>query len=256
MSTSQQPVQLFYQEFGQGKPIILIHGFPLDHTIWEKVIPFLADKARVITPDLRGYGESPKPEGEYSMRVLADDVVALMDSLGIEKAVVVGHSMGGYISLTLAKAYPHRLSGLGLVATQAASDLPERRQARLILADEVKRKGSQAVVQASLAKYSPDEHVLKRTQQLMLNTLPHVLIGCLKGMADREDMTAFLKEINIPSVVIAGEQDTLIPFERAQEMVQQLPRGWLISIPNAGHMPMLEAPQQVALALIELLQQV
>ncbi|WP_322510149.1 alpha/beta hydrolase, partial [Anaerolinea sp.] len=147
---TNQPVRLFYREHGQGKPMILIHGFPLDHSIWDAVAEDLSEKARVIIPDLRGYGKSPKPEGEYTMRMMADDLIALLDQLGIDKAIMVGHSMGGYITLALAKAYPQRLSGIGFVATQAAADLPERRQARLILVDEIKRKGAQAVVHANL----------------------------------------------------------------------------------------------------------
>jgi pimeloyl-ACP methyl ester carboxylesterase len=252
---TQQPVSLYYEERGQGKPIILIHGFPLDHSIWNEVVQQLADKARVITPDLRGYGASPKPEGDYSMRTMADDILALMDRLNLEKAIVAGHSMGGYITLAFAKAYPQRLSGVGLVATQAAADLPERRQARLILVDEIKRKGPQAVIHATLKKYSRNPEVLKYTQELMQKAAPHVLMACLRGMADREDMMDFLKEISVPTVVIAGEQDDLIPIERAFEVVERLQRGWVVSIPNAGHMPMMEAPQRVASAFIELLQQ-
>lgn len=252
---TNQPVRLFYRERGQGKPMILIHGFPLDHSIWDAVAEDLSEKARVITPDLRGYGESPKPEGEYTMRMMADDLIALLDQLGIDKAIMVGHSMGGYITLALAKAYPQRLSGIGFVATQAAADLPERRQARLILVDEIKRKGAQAVVHANLKKYSRNAEVLKYTQELMLKAQPHVLMACLRGMADREDMTDFLKEIAVPSVVIAGEQDDLIPLERAREMVERIQRGWLVTVPNAGHMPMMESPKQVTSALIELLQQ-
>ncbi len=252
---AQQSIQLYYEEHGQGKPIILIHGFPLDHSIWNDVVRQLAEKARVITPDLRGYGASPKPEGEYSMRAMADDILALMDQLGLEKAIVAGHSMGGYITLAFAKAYPHRLNGIGLVATQAAADLPERRQARLILVDEIKRKGPQAVIPATLNKYSRNPEVLKYTQELMQNADPHVLMACLKGMADREDMLDFLKEISVPTVVIAGEQDDLIPIERAFEVVERLQRGWMVSIPNAGHMPMMEAPERVSSAFVELLQQ-
>ena len=121
-----QPVDLFYNEQGQGTPVILLHGFPFNHTIWQPVMPLLAEHARLIMPDLRGFGQSPVTDGVYSMRLMAEDVVALMDKLGLEKAVLVGHSMGGYISLAFAQAYPNRLLGLGLVATQDSSDLPEK----------------------------------------------------------------------------------------------------------------------------------
>ena len=122
------PVDLFYKEYGQGTPVIFLHGFPFDHSIWEPLVPLLSKDARMILPDLRGFGRSPVTEDIYSMRLLAEDVLHLMDHLKIEKAVLVGHSMGGYVSLAFAHAYPGRLLGLGLVATQAAADGPERRQ--------------------------------------------------------------------------------------------------------------------------------
>src|SRR5512144_1307135 len=121
------PVNLAYEEHGEGTPVILTHGFPLNRSIWYPVVPKLSEKVHLILPDLRGHGQSPVPEGVYSMRLLAEDLRALMDQLNIEKVVLAGHSMGGYVSLAFARAYPGRLAGLALVATQAAADSPERR---------------------------------------------------------------------------------------------------------------------------------
>ncbi len=139
------PVNLYYQTYGQGLPVVFLHGFPFNHTIWEPLIPLLQDEVRMILPDLRGFGQSPVTDDVYSMRLQAEDVVHLLDLLEVEKAVVVGHSMGGYVSLAFAHAYPNRLLGLGLIATQAAADNPERRQTRYKTAEAVTRKGARMV---------------------------------------------------------------------------------------------------------------
>jgi pimeloyl-ACP methyl ester carboxylesterase len=120
--------KLFVEVRGNGLPITLLHGYPLDHTIWDDVADRLAKDARVITPDLRGQGRSPAPEGVYSMAELAGDVVQVLDKLGVEKTVIGGHSMGGYVSLALAQLYPERINGLVLVGSHAFADSPRRKK--------------------------------------------------------------------------------------------------------------------------------
>lgn len=249
----EQAVELYYEEHGSGVPVILIHGFPFDHSIWADVITRLDGKARLILPDLRGFGQSPAPEGVYSMRVMAEDIAALLDRLGIKKAVLAGHSMGGYISLAFAQAYPDHISGLALVTSQAASDTPERRQARLRLADEVKRKGVKAVVAANLERYSPDPIVRERTRVVMLRSQKKAVISALKGMAERPDATEVLSNLKVPGVIIAGGADAIVSPDKAREMAQMLARGWVVEIPNGGHMPMFESPELVAQAIQDLL---
>ncbi len=121
-------VSLAFDRFGQGVPLILMHGYPLNRTIWKGVIPYLQDVADVIIPDLRGHGDSPIPQGEYRMETMAGDVITLMDKLGIDRAVIAGHSMGGYVALSLIRNYPERVIALALVASQAEADSPERYQ--------------------------------------------------------------------------------------------------------------------------------
>jgi pimeloyl-ACP methyl ester carboxylesterase len=247
-------VNLHVVERGQGNPIILIHGFPFDHSIWDRVAGSLEPHARLILPDLRGFGLSPAPEGVYTMRLMAEDIAALMDRLEIHKAVLVGHSMGGYISLAFAQVYPDRLAGLALVSSQAAADSPEPRQGRLRLAEKVKRKGVKAVVDASLDKFSPNAGVRELTRELILRSPGKSVIAGLKGMAERPDYTEQLAQLKVPCVVVAGSEDAIIPVEKAREMVQMLSRGWLVEIPGSGHMPMFEAPDQVSAAIQDLAQ--
>jgi 3-oxoadipate enol-lactonase len=249
----EQAVELHYEEHGEGKAVLLIHGFPFDHSIWSEVSAGLAGKARLILPDLRGFGQSPSPDGVYSMRLMAEDIAALMDRLEIKKAVLAGHSMGGYISLAFAQAYPERIAGLALVTSQAVADTPERRQARLRLADEVKRKGVKAVVAANLERYSPNPDIRERTRTVMMQSQKKGVIAALKGMAERPDFTEVLSHLAVPGVVIAGELDAIVTLEKAREMAQMLPRGWVVEIPGGGHMPMFEAPELVTQAILDLL---
>jgi 3-oxoadipate enol-lactonase len=246
-------VQLYYEEHGEGSPVVLVHGFPLDHTIWEPVIPLLSPHARLILPDLRGHGRSPAPEGIYDMRVLADDILALLDTLHIERATVVGHSMGGYAALAFARAYPNRLAGLGFVASHPAADNPEQRAARLKLARKVSRSGVGFLAKDMATKLTCHPNLVAPLQELMAKSPKEGVIGSLKGMADRPDSTEYLSAIAVPTVVIAGTEDPIIPLERSQTMVQLLGRAWLVEISKAAHMPMMEAPEEVAGALRELI---
>ncbi len=243
-------VPLAYEEYGQGLPVVLVHGFPLDHTIWDPVVPLLRPPARLILPDLRGFGKSPAGEGvtKQTMRMMADDLLALLDILGIEQAALVGHSMGGYVSLAFAQAYPHRMLGLGLVASQAAADKPERRQARMKMADEIKRRGLPHAFESMPEKLTSLPELIEPVRKLILSTDPKVDIAVQKGMAERPDATEWLSSITCPSLVIAGTQDTILPIERAQEASQLLGWSWLVEIP-AGHLVMMEQPAATADAL-------
>lgn len=247
-----EPVDLYYEEAGRGFPIVLLHGYPLSGQIWKPVVERLKEHARVITPDLRGHGRSPVTDGEYSMRLLAEDVYALMKRLGIQKAVLAGHSMGGYVSLAFARAYPHCLAGLGMVASQAEADSPEKRQARYITIEEVGRKGVKVVAKKMLPRLTGRKDLEPELLDIMLKTPKKGVVGVLKGMAERPDAMEWLGEINAPAVVIAGAEDAVIPIERARTMAQMLARGWLVEVPQASHLPMMEAPDAVADALLQL----
>jgi 3-oxoadipate enol-lactonase len=246
------PVDLVYEEHGAGIPLMLVHGFPLNRSIWRPLVPLLESKFRMVMPDLRGFGQSPVSEGTYSMRLLAEDLRALLDTLGIEKVILAGHSMGGYVSLAFAQAYPHRLAGLALVASQAAADSPETRASREKSIEETKRRGLKPLATALSARLTCQPSLVEPLRELIMSCNPQAVIGSLKGMAERPNAQEWLSSIVVSTVVIAGVEDVMIPLERPRVMAQLLGRAFLVEVNNAAHMPMMEQPAAVANAILEL----
>ena len=242
-------VHLAYERRGKGTPMVLLHGYPLDHHLWDQVVPLLEDKFDLILPDLRGFGESTTVDSFYAMEDFAADIAGLLDFLEIPKAVIVGHSMGGYISLAFARVYPDRIRGLGLVASQAAADTPERRDGRYNSAAEVADKGIASVVETMAPKFTPDPRLQQYARDSMERQQPAAYIGALKAMAERVDSTMLLSSINYPVVIVHGDADALVPVDRAREARDLVPNVHYVEISGAGHMPMMEAPERTAEAL-------
>src|SRR5258708_3077802 len=215
------PVNFHFIEKGPGSAVVFLHGYPLSSAIWHKQQEGLSDKYRVITPDLRGHGQSPSPDGVYDMDTLAQDVLALLDSLELQKAVFFGHSMGGYVALALWRLAPQRFIALGLVDSQAAADSETARQRRFATAEKVFNDGSKVVAQAMMPKlFAPnvpeDETYVEQTRTIILNTKSSGIMGTLKGMAARPDSTPDLEKISVPVLIVSGDKDQIIPLEKAE----------------------------------------
>jgi 3-oxoadipate enol-lactonase len=241
-----ETVKLFYEEYGRGKPIIFIHGYPLDHTIWLPLVPSLQKYARLILPDLRGHGKSPAPAGIYSMELLAADILALMDKLGLSSAFIAGHSVGGYIALQFARDFPGRLSGLALIASHCYGDTPEQKLNRLATAEKVERTGkADFIMEPMLTNLTPSPVVQEKIKLIIENAKPKGVAGILRGMAQRRETCDVLSNLDIPVVIIAGDSDNHLPVEIAQKMSDSMKKPWLEIISSAGHMPMLESPKKV-----------
>ena len=247
------PVNLFVEEFGQGVPLVFLHGFPFDHSIWEPLLPLLKDRARLVLPDLRGYGNSPDGQVNHSMRLMAEDVLLLLDHLDLDKVILVGHSMGGYVALSFAHAYPHRLAGLALVASQATPDLPEKRQSRLVQARDLKRKGIKLLSGSMPAALTPVPEVQGVVKSIIEKVAVTSAIHSLKGMAERQDANPWLAGIKVPALVVAGVNDKIIPLEKSRTMARMLCKGWIVEIKGAAHLPMMEKPAETADAIRQLI---
>ncbi len=242
-------IRMYYESHGHGQVVVFLHGYPFDHTIWDPLLPYLSPRIQAILLDLRGFGKTDAPAGTYTMLQYAEDVAVVLDSMGIEKAVLVGHSLGGYIAFAFAQKYPHRLSGLGLVATQAVADTPEQRQGRYTTVEKVLAQGSVVAADMMPPIVTADVELRFRLRELILQASPQGIAGTLRGMAERPDFSSFLPEIRVPVEIVAGENDRGIPLERSREMERLLPNAHLTVVSGAGHMVMLEAPQATAEAL-------
>ncbi len=246
-------VKIAYEKMGKGTPLVLLHGYPLDHAIWQPVIPWLEGHAELILPDLRGFGASRSSADGYSIVDMASDVAALLDDLKIEKAAVAGHSMGGYVSLAFATQFPGRILGLGLVASQAGADSPERRQGRYDTAQQVKARGVEVVAGSMPAKLTSNPDLQKDLQAIVRRQSVEGIVGALMALAGRPDFTPSLSHLGFPVSIVHGLEDGLIPIERAREVQAAVPQGYMVELKAVGHMPMMEAPRSTAEALKTLL---
>jgi pimeloyl-ACP methyl ester carboxylesterase len=247
-------VQLHYEESGQGMPVVMLHGFPFEHTIWNAQRAALSNSYRVITPDLRGHGQSPYSTGTYTMDLLAGDVIALLDRLGIDRAVWVGHSMGGYITMAALRSAPERISGAAFVTTHPRADTPSRQLQRRESADVVMQQGPSTVAMSMLATLFASgveggSPMAQGIYDMMVKTSPEGVAGSLLGMADRMDSTDSLRNVTVPTIVIAGSEDGIIKQDMIQDLLAALPRADLVQIEGAGHLPMIERPDETTAAL-------
>lgn len=242
-------INLAYTRRGKGTPLMLVHGFPLDSSSWNEIAPLLENVFDIILPDLRGFGQSTTIESSYTISDMADDLAGLLDHLGIEKTAMAGHSMGGYVALAFAKKYPDRVSGLGLVSSQAAGDPPERKEGRYKTAADVAEKGIGVVVEAMTPKLSADVRVQAFVRGMIEKQSKVAVIGALKAMAEREDSMSILSSFNFPFVLIHGDSDALIPIDRSKEIKTAMPSAQYVELIGAGHMPMMEFAKETADAL-------
>lgn len=242
-------IELAYERRGKGTPLVLLHGYPLDHHAWDLLTPQLEDTFDLILPDLRGFGASSTVDTLYTMDDIASDIAGLLDQLGIEKAAIAGHSMGGYAALAFANRYPGRVRGLGLVATQTLADPQDRKEGRYKTAADVAEKGIGGVVDTMASKFTSDAKLQGISREIMERQGPAGYTGSLKAMAERLDTSAVLAEIKAPVVIVHGDADALVPVDRAREAGNAVPHAHFVELKGAGHLPMMEAVNETAEAL-------
>jgi 3-oxoadipate enol-lactonase len=250
---------LHYEDCGAGTPLLLIHGFPLSAATWREQTAGLAGQFRVIAPDLRGFGRSAVPQGAGTMNLYADDMIALLDHLGLERAAVCGMSMGGYVLLNLLERYPQRVSGACFMVTKAGADDEEGRARRLLLAEEVLASGAAAAAAAfSKVLFAPETaadrpELVAEVLQIMMAAKPAGLAFGLLAMSERADYSGRMDICKVPAVIIGAEEDMAIPPAESRKLAAALPESRLHIIPGAGHMVMMEQPAEVNRILMEFL---
>ena len=251
------PIDLDVVDRGSGAPLLLVHGFPLDHTMWNAQIEVLSVRHRVIAPDLRGFGRSGSAGGEVtSMQQFADDLAALLDALQIDKPVTLcGLSMGGYIAWEFFRSHRERLAALILCDTRAAADSEEAAKRRQMMAHRVIAEGVEAVPEAMLPKLlapqtlEDNQNVADSLRQTILATSPASIAAAQRGMAVRNDSTDLLGKIDLPVLVLVGEHDTITSAPEMRQMAAAIRGARFIEVPQAGHMSTMENPPAVSAAI-------
>lgn len=252
MKTTCNGLTLSYEDYGQGTTILLLHGFPLSGAMWQPQISALKTDFRLIIPDLRGFGQSEVPIGPYLMETFAADLVALIDSLGLEQVILGGLSMGGYIALAFLRYYPARVQALILADTRATPDTAEIKANREANAQLAELHGPSTIVPKMLPgllspKASPEMQA--QISQLIMENKPQGIAGALRGMALRPDSSDLLAKIKVPTLVLVGAEDSLSPPAELKHLQQAIPGSELVIIPAAGHLANVENPTAFNAAL-------
>jgi pimeloyl-ACP methyl ester carboxylesterase len=243
-------VQLYTRDVGGGTPLVLLHAYPLSSAMWLAQREGLAARFRVITPDLRGFGGSPLGTDEPSIDAMADDVAALLDTLGISRAIVGGLSMGGYVTLAFCRRHPDRVLGAVLADTKATADADGAREARIGMAERLEAEENVSVLVDDLLPRLVGPTTMRqralvygRVRGLVQSTPPLAAAWAQRAMAARLDSTGALAEFRTPTLVLHGAEDMIITEDDARAMAGALPNAELIMIPGSGHLTAVEQPQ-------------
>lgn len=245
-----------YNDMGEGKPLVLIHAFPTDQRLWQTQQEELKEHFRVITLDLWGFGESSSVDGKaIPMTEYADEVKQLLDYLKIDKAIIAGESMGGYVALAFLEKYPNQTLGLVLSNSQAVADSPETKATREKTALDVLENGTENLINGFMAKaLSPYTSQQTKVYLRHILTLQKstAIASSLRGMALRSSTMAVLATTTIPILIITGELDNVISPQQSIDMHSFSKNSQLIILPNAGHLSNLEQPKQWNQAIIDM----
>ena len=238
-----------YDDIGTGIPLLLIHGFPHDRSLWRPQFDGLKDQARMIAPDLSDFGASGTALETMNMDDYATDLKALLDKLEIKQAVICGLSMGGYIALAFLSRYPDAVKGLILCNTKAGADDEKAREGRLETAAKVHDKGMAALAEGMLPKMltaatiATQPNVSAAVKDMMARQPPDGVVAALQGMAARPDRTRMLARITVPTLIITGSADTAIPPSESKVLADAILGSKLLVIPDVGHLSNVEAPE-------------
>lgn len=248
-------IDMFYIVRGSGRPVYLLHGLALDHSIWLEMADYYADQAQFIIPDLRGHGCTSLGNADASLEQLANDVIQLADQLGHQKFTLAGHSLGGYIALALAEAHPERLAGLVTVTSHARADSPDKRENRYEQGRQARLEGIKAMSEELIERMMPegelalpDEHMC----EVVSSSSAEGFVNVQEAMAKRPNRLDVLRSLNCPVLAIAGGKDRILPKEIALEVAENAKQGRGVCLPEVGHLPMLEVPYTLGALLVSM----
>ncbi|HBO43314.1 MAG TPA: alpha/beta hydrolase [Planctomycetaceae bacterium] len=251
---------LAFIERGTGPVVLLVHGFPLDHSMWDAQIESLGQTHRVIAPDLRGFGRSRVVPGTATMDQMADDLAEVLDALDVREPVaLVGLSMGGYVAMAFCRKHAARVGALVLCDTRAAADAPEAAQTRSETARRVLAEGTESLVEAMIPKlFAPNTfedgpEAVERVKAMIRRADPRGVAAALLGMAQLPDSTDVLSRLDRPTLMLVGEHDVLSPPAEMRAMADAMPNASVVEIAAAGHLSPMERPDAVSDAIARFL---
>ncbi|MBS1789822.1 MAG: alpha/beta fold hydrolase [Acidobacteria bacterium] len=252
-------VELAYREEGSGQPIIFLHAFPLNRTMWDDQVATFSSTHRVITFDWRGFGASSLGVTGSSLTVFADDLAELLNLLEIKRAILCGLSMGGYVAFAFYRKYADRVSAMILCDTRATADTEEGIKARFEMVNMVRQQGIPAITEKMVPRLLGETtlqtkpQIIEKVKQMIQAAQPEGIARALIGMAQRPDSTELLSKITCPTLVVVGNEDKLTPPSDAQTMNSAIGLSQLRIVNNAGHLPNLEEPLAFNRAIHELI---
>jgi len=243
--------QIFYEVLGDGPPVVLLHPFPAHHELWKPAAQALVSRYRLILPDLRGHGDSEVGEGPATMAKHALDIARVLDREGVGRALFVGVSIGGYVLFEFWRKYRGRVAALVLCNTKAQADTPEGRAGRLQAANDVMERGTEPFFESMLPKligkttHSTRPDRIAAALAMMRKMSPEDVAMVQRGMAERADSVETLKTINVPALIVTGDEDVLTGVADAELMRQHIPGSEMKVIARAGHYSPWEQPEEV-----------
>lgn len=251
MKSKQANISIFSKGDSTRQPVIFVHGFPYDHHMWDRVTDAVSNNFFCVTYDIRGLGKSPAGDGQFTMEMFSDDLLNIVDELNLNKPVLAGLSMGGYISLRTIERKENKFKALILLDTKSEADNNQAKLKRAQGINIINQKGLGAFVNEFVPTCFAEESILRLGKEYedvfdrSLKNDPSGVKGCLLAMAGRTDTTEYLSNINLPVLVICGEKDALSPPSVMREMQSKIKNSEFVLIPGSGHMTPLEQPEKV-----------
>lgn len=240
---------LSYNDVGEGDiPVVFLHGFPFDKTMWQGQLDYLQTTHRVIACDIRGFGKSTDEESHLSMDLFANDLILFIDKLDLEKVIICGLSMGGYIALNAIKRFPSRFEALILSDTQCVADTHDIKVNRYKTIEDIKEYGVTNFIQGFIKKvfhedsFTSKPEVVEQLRNVVFSNSQQIITQGLTALAERSETCSILEEITIPTLIICGREDAVTPLDESKFMNKQIKDSVLHVITNAGHVSNLEEP--------------
>jgi 3-oxoadipate enol-lactonase len=259
ITSNNQTVSYIDEGLFNAPTIILIHGFPLNKAMWNKQIEILKKNYRVIAYDIRGHGNSEGGDSDFSIELFVNDLLILMNALKIDKTILCGFSMGGYIALKAIEDHPERFNALLLSDTNCTDDIPEAKEKRMKAIERIKDKGLEQYAEESLKKlFAPisfSKHVEKiaHVKEMIMKTSKQSLFKTLHALAERSETCSKLHQIKVPVLVMAGKEDEIAPPDVALSMHKKIKGSFIHVIDHAGHLSNMENSREFNNRLTEFL---